>query len=100
MNIYFEQVEKKSQVFSYLLITVAVFTLSMLTLNASWHTEFHRSMPSSAVQRVYTVDSNIPMAISVPLPPQEHVQMTTMPVPSTTPAPLPQAVPAPTPDVP
>ncbi len=100
MNIHFQQVEKKSQVFSYMLVAMAVFTVSMLILNVGRHSELHQSSPSLPGQRVYTVDSNMPVAIPAPLAPQEQVQMTTTPVTSTMPAPLPQAVPAPMPDVP
>lgn len=99
MHIHFQQAEKKSQVFSYMLIAVVVFTISMLILNASRTVDLHLSIPSlSSEQPVYGEISNMPVAIPAPLPPAEQVQVTA--IPSSTPSPLPQAVPVHVPDLP
>ena len=102
MNIHFSQVERKSQVFSYLLAAFAVFTVSMLALSLSRHTVIHWPAPSTSSQAIQTVDNHLPIAVPAPLPPAEQAQPVPTPEPAgTAPAILvPQAIHAPAPSVP
>lgn len=101
MNIHFQQVEKKSQVFLYMLVVVVVFTVCMVISNTSQTVNLRLPIHSaSSMQAAYGKISNIPVAIPVPVPPAEQVQMTLAAVPSSTPSPVPQAVPVPVPSLP
>jgi hypothetical protein len=100
MNIHFQQDEKRSQVFFYMLVALAVFTVSLLILNIGWHSEFRLSVPSSSPQEALMENSSLPVAVPAPLPPAEQLQGTVTPAPSATPGPLPQAIAAPVPDLP
>jgi hypothetical protein len=53
MNIHFQQVEKKSQIFSYILVVFAVFVALMLTLSISRHFELQLSIPDISMQAVH-----------------------------------------------
>ena len=100
MNIHFQQVEKKSQLFSYILAAFAVFTVLMLTLSIIRHTELHLSSPS--VQAVSSENTNVPVAIPAPLPPDEQAQTIATPEPfgNSQTVFVPQAIAAPMPSVP
>lgn len=102
MNIHFQQVEKKSQVFSYILVVFAVFTVLMLTLSISRHAELHPSSPSVSLQAVHSANTNTPVAIPAPLPPAEQAQTTVTPEPfgNSQMVLVPQAIAAPMPSVP
>lgn len=100
MNIHFQQAEKKPQVFSYMLVAAAVFTVSMLILNLGWTAELRLPVPSSPAQEAYSENSGPPVPVPAPLPSAGQVQITRTPAPASTPSPLPQAVPVPVPDLP
>jgi hypothetical protein len=102
MNIHFSQVERKSQVFSYLLAAFAVFTALMLTLSLGRHAGMHWSAPATSSQAIQTKDNHLPIAAPAPLPPAEQAQAVFTPEPAGT-APtilVPQAIPAPAPFMP
>ena len=102
MNIHFSQVERKSQVVSYLLAAFAVFTAFMLTLSLIRDAEFHWFVPSTAVQAVQTIGNDLPIAIPAPLPPAEEAPAiaTPEPVGSSPSILVPQVIAAPMPSVP
>ena len=102
MNIHFSQVERKSQVFSYLLAAFAVFTASMLALSLGRHAAIHWSAPVTSSQAIQIVDQHLPVAVPAPLPPAEQAQALLTPEPAgTAPAILvPQVIPAPAPFMP
>ena len=102
MNIHFQQVEKKSQVFSYILAAFAVFTVLMLTLSFSRHTDLHLSIPSTSIQVVHSENTHLPVAIPAPLPPAEQAQTNATPEPfgNSQAVLVPQAIAAPMPSVP
>src|SRR5690349_7463199 len=101
MNIHFQQVEKKSQVFLYMLVVVVVFTVSMLISNTRRTVNLHLPIAhTSSMQPAYGEISNMPVAVPAPVPPANAAPMATPPMPSSTPSPLPQAVPAPVPSLP
>lgn len=102
MNIHFQQVEKKSQSFSYILAAFAVFTVLMLTLSISRHAELHLSSPSVSLQAVNSENTNVPVAIPAPLPPAEQVQTIATPEAfgNSQAVLAPQAIAAPMPSVP
>ncbi|MEO5886152.1 MAG: hypothetical protein ABIQ77_00675 [Anaerolineales bacterium] len=102
MNIHFQQVEKKSQVFSYMLAGLAVFTVLMLILGFSRHIELQLSIPSVSMQAVHSENTNMPVAIPAPLPPAEQAQTIVTPEPfgNSQAVLVPQAIAAPMPSVP
>ena len=102
MNIHFTQVERKSQLPSYLLAAFGIFTALMLTLSLSRQAEIHWPAPSSSGQAVQTVDSSLPVAIPAPLPPagQAQAAATPEPVGNSSSILVPQVIPAPYPSVP
>ncbi len=102
MNIHFQQVEKKSQVFSYILVVFAVFTVLMLTLSISRHAELRLSSSSVSLQTVHPENTNAPVAIPAPLPPAEQAQTIITPEPfgNSQAVLVPQAIAAPMPSVP
>ena len=102
MNIHFMQVERKSQVLSYLLAAFAVFTTSMLALSLGRHAEIHWSAPATSSQAIQIVDQHLPVAVPAPLPPAGQAQAVLTPEPAgAAPAILvPQGIPAPAPSVP
>ena len=102
MNIHFPQVERRSQLSSYLLAAFAIFTALMFALSLSRHAELHWSVPSVTAQVVQTENSGLPVAIPAPLPPTASTQAISTPglagnVPSIL---VPQAIPAPPPSMP
>ena len=102
MNIHFQQVEKKSQLFSYILAAFAVFTVVMLTLSISRHADLHLSIPSVSLQAVHSENTNLPVAIPAPLPPAEQAQTNATPEPfgNSQAVLVPLAIAAPIPSVP
>jgi hypothetical protein len=102
MNVHFVQVERKSQLFSYLLAAFAIFTVLMFALSLSRHAELHWSVSAVTVQAAQAENSDLPVAIPAPLPPAEVTQPIVTPEPAgTTPSSLvPQVIPAPVPSVP
>jgi hypothetical protein len=101
MNIQFQQVEKKSQVFSYILMVGVAFAISMLILNAVRTNNLHLSIPSSVSgQAAYGGMNSLPVAIPAPQPPAEQINMAPTLVVSSTPSPLPKAVAVPVPTLP
>ena len=99
MNTYFLQVEKRSQLSSYLLAAFAICTLIMLILSFNQSLENRWSMPSASSQVVHS-ESSVPVAIPAPLPPAEQIQMSNTSLPSGGANPVPQVVPIPVPSVP
>jgi hypothetical protein len=102
MNIYYPQVERRSQLSSYLLAVCGVCTVLMLALSLSRDAGLHWAVPSVSVQAVEIEDSGLPVAIPAPLPPAGQAQAVTTPEPAGT-APsilIPQAIPAPLASVP
>jgi hypothetical protein len=69
MNIHFEQVERRSQVVSYLLAAFAVFTILMLTLSFVREAELHWSFSATSGQAVQVENNDLPVPIPAPLPP-------------------------------
>jgi hypothetical protein len=100
MNIYYPQVERRSQLSSYLLAACAVFTVLMLALSLSRNAGMHWSVHSLSVQAVETEDSGLPVAIPAPLPPAGQAVTTPEPAGSAPSVLIPQAIPAPLPSVP
>jgi len=101
MNIHFQQVEKKSQVFFYILVVGVAFAISMVILNAVHTNNLHLSIPSSVPgQAAHGGMNSLPVAIPAPQPPAKQVQAALSPVASPTPSPLPQAVAVPVPTLP
>lgn len=102
MNIHFPQVERKSQLSSYLLAAFTVFTLLMLSLSFIRMAELRLSVPSVDIYQAQTEKTNMPVAIPAPMPPVEQVQSVVKPeAAGNTPLILvPQFVPAPAPSVP
>lgn len=100
MNIYFLQVEKRSQLFSYLLAAFAICTLLMLILSFSHFFEDRRSMPSNSLQAVPAESSSMPVIIPAPLPPQDQIQISSVPLSSDSADFVPQVVPISAPSVP
>ena len=101
MNIHFSQVERRSQLFSYLLAALAIGTVMMLIL--SFHQYFgHRGtmLSSTSSQVVHTEISNTPVAIPAPLPPAEQIHLSITSMPDDGENPVPQVVPIPVPSVP
>ncbi len=98
MNIHFQQVEKKSQIFSYILVVFAVFVALMLTLSISRHFELQPSIPDISMPAVHSE----PVAIPAPLPPAEQAQTIATPEPfgNSQTVLVPQAIAAPMPSVP
>jgi hypothetical protein len=103
MNIHFQQVERKSQSFTYLLVVFAVFTILMMTLSLSRHIAIRLSAPSLPMPAAYTENSELPAAIRAPIAPTAGVVIVI-----TTPQPagniavtlVHQPIPAPMPSVP
>jgi len=102
MNIHFEPVEKKSPLFSYVLVALATFTVLMLVLNMSRQVEIHFSVPALSIQAVQPVNSDLPIAVPAPVPPAEAPQAISTPEPTTNTVTslAPQAIPVPVPSVP
>jgi len=100
MNIHFPQVEKRSQLSSYLLAAFAICTLTMLVLSFSHFFENRWSMPSVSSQVVHAESNIVPVAIPAPVPPTDQIQISVTPLPSVGENPVPQAVPVPVPSVP
>ena len=99
MNAYVPQVEKRSQLFSYLLAVFAIITLMMLILSLSHYFENRWSMPSASSQVVHS-EGSVPVAIPAPHPPAEQIQMSNTSLPSGSANPVPQVVAIPVPSVP
>ena len=102
MNIHFMQVERKSQLPSYLLAAFGIFTALMLTLSLGRHAEIHWSAPAASSQAILTVDQHLPVAVPAPLPPAGQAQSVLTPEPAGTATAIlvPQVIPAPAPSVP
>ncbi|HEY5730834.1 MAG TPA: hypothetical protein VIS72_12335 [Anaerolineales bacterium] len=69
MNIHFPQVERKSQLFSHLLIAFAAFTVLVLALSLSPHTAIRFSATSMYMPAAYTKNSDWPVAVPAPVSP-------------------------------
>jgi hypothetical protein len=101
MNIHFSQVERRSQLFSYLLAAFALYTVMMLILSLNNYFEHRGTMLSSNSSQVaHTESSSVPVVIPAPLPPTDQIQIIVTPLPSIGSNPIPQAVPVPAPSVP
>jgi hypothetical protein len=102
MNIHFQQVENKSQVFSYMRSAFAVFTVVMLTLSFSRQIELRLSVPSASMQADDLANTNVPVAVPAPLPPVEQAQLMVTPEPLGNSHTIlaPQAIAAPMPSMP
>lgn len=102
MNIHFQQVEKKSQVFSYILAAFAVFTIVMLALSFSRQANLRLPIPSVSLQAVHSENTHMPVAIPAPLPPAEQTQTIATPelFGNSQAVLVPQAIAAPMPSVP
>ena len=100
MNIYFQQVEKRSQLSSYLLAAFAICTLLLLVLSFSRFFEQRWSGSSTSAQVVHAESNNVPVAIPAPLPPAEQIQISTTLLSSGSANPVPQVVAIPVPSVP
>ncbi len=102
MNIHFQPIEKKSQLFSYLLVVFGTFTVLMLVLSMSRQVDIHFSVPAISIQAVQPVNSDLPVAVPAPLPPAEATQVIATPAPIGNAATslAPQPIPAPAPSVP
>jgi hypothetical protein len=102
MNIHIPQVERKSELFSYLLAAFAVFTLLMLSLSFIRMAELRLPVPSVDIYQPQTEKTNMPVAIPAPIPPVEQVQSIVTPeaAANTQSILVPQIVPAPAPSVP
>lgn len=100
MNIYFSQVERRSQLFSGLLATFAIYTVVMLILSFNHYFE-HRSpmLSSTSSQVVQTEGNHVPVAIPAPLPPAEQIQISITQMADGGEKPVPQVVPIPVPSV-
>jgi hypothetical protein len=94
MNIYFAQVEKRSNLFSYLLAAFAISTILMLILSFSNYFEDHWDIPSTSSQAISVESRNLPVAIPIPVPPADQVQISVTPLPRSA-NPVPQVVPVP-----
>jgi len=99
MNIYFPQVEKRSQVFAHVLAAFAISVALMLALSFNQYFAHRWSISSASSEIVSAEMSNVPVAIPAPLPPAEQIQVSMM-VLSGSADPVPQAVPVPVPSVP
>lgn len=102
MNIHFPQTEKKSHLVSQLLVAVVAFTLLMMALRLNRGGEIHFSVPSISIQAVQPANSDVPVAIPVPLPPAEQPPAIVTPEAAGNAMSIfvPQAIPAPAPFVP
>lgn len=67
MNIHFPQVERKSQLFSHLLIVFATFMVLVLALSLSRHTAIRFSAISLYMPAAYTENSDLPVAVPAPV---------------------------------
>jgi hypothetical protein len=102
MNIHFPQVQRKSQLISYLLAIFTTFTMLMLTLSLSHQAEIRISIPPVSIQAAQFADNDAPAAIRASLPPTETTQAISTPEPvgNVSLPPVPQAIHAPAPSVP
>lgn len=83
MNIHFPQLERKSQLFSHLLIAFAAFTVLVLALSLSRHTVIRFSATSLYMPAAYTENSDLPVAVPAPvLPATVQVIATATPQPA------------------
>lgn len=98
MNIYYPQVEKRSQLSTYLLVVFVICTVLMLILSFNRFSENRWNMSSASSQVVSAESISIPVAIPAPVPPAEQIQVAAAPLPAGA-NPVPQAVPAPAPSV-
>ena len=102
MNIHFQPVEKKSQLYSYMLVAFATFTVLMLVLSMSRQVEIHLSVPVISIQAVQPVNNDLPVAVPAPLPPAKANPAFSTPEPTgnAVTSLAPQAIPVPVPSVP
>jgi hypothetical protein len=102
MNIHFQQIEKKSQLFSHILAAFAVFTVVVLTLSFVRQAELRLFIPTVSIQAVHSENTLVPVAIPAPLPPAEQAQTIVTPEPfvNSQAVLVPQPVAAPMPSVP
>ncbi len=102
MNIHFMQVERKSQLPSYLLAAFGIFTALMLALSLGRHAEIHWTAPATSSQAIQIVDQHLPVAVPAPLPPARQAQavLTPEPVGAAPVILVPQVIPAPAPFMP
>lgn len=101
MNIHFEQVDRKSQTVSYLLVAFAIFLALLFVISRVRHVELHWSIPSVSIQTAQ-IEHSMPVAISAPLPPNEATNAISTPKPegNTMLIAIPQVIPAPAPSMP
>ena len=102
MNIHFPQVERRSQLSSYILAAFAIFTVLMFALSLSRHVELHWSVPSVSIQVAQAENNDFPAVIPAPLPPavQTQASVTLEPAAEAPAVLVPQVIPAPLPYVP
>ena len=100
MNIYFLQVEKRSQLFSYLLAAFAICMVLMLVLSFNQSFANRWAMPSASSQVVRAESNNVPVPIPAPQPPAEQLQLANASVPADGENPVPQVIAIPVPSVP
>lgn len=102
MNILYTQVERKSQLSSYILAAFAICMAVMLTLSLVRHVEIHWSVPSVSAQTAQIEHSNMPIAIPTPPLSAEaaNASSTPEPVGNASLHPVPQVIRAPMPFVP
>ena len=78
MNIHFAQVERRSQLSSYLLAAFAIVTVLMFALRLSHYAELHWSFPSVTVPAAQVENNDLPIPIPAPSPPAEQPPAVTM----------------------
>lgn len=102
MNIHFEQVDRKSQTVSYLLVAFAIFLALLFVISLVRHVELHWSIPSASIQTLSIENSDMPVAILAPFPPVETTNAISTPEPegNTMLIAIPQVIPAPAPSMP
>ena len=102
MNIHYPQVERRSQLSSYLLAAFAILVALMFVLSLGRHVEIHWSVPSVSIQTAQIENSDMPVVIPAPEPSAEQIQAIVTPEPGGNASSIlvPQAIPAPAPSVP
>jgi hypothetical protein len=102
MNILYPQVERKSQLSSYILAAFAICMAVMLALSLVRQVEMHWSVPSVSVQTAQIEHGDMPAAIPAPPPPAEATNVISTPEPDGNASlhPVPQVIRAPMPSVP
>lgn len=102
MNILYPQVERKSQLSSYILTVFAICMAVMLVLSLVRRVEIHWPVSSASVQTAQIEHSDMPAVIPAPPPPAEATTAISTPEPvgNASLHPVPQIIRAPMPSVP